>query len=148
MRLQEMRRTARVWLTGAGLALMATGATAEEYLCTTSPTSTADIVARSILLDIRQNIVALVYDEHVQAAYGAPIPAEVTESSPKWLKLSWKVGLQAFERGSRGLSGTNFSEPVFYFATLDKVTLAFRVRAKAAGVVSASAEGKCVRKKP
>ncbi|MEZ5715637.1 MAG: hypothetical protein R3D85_10960 [Paracoccaceae bacterium] len=69
------------------------------------------MIARSILVDIRMNPVALVFDSTIEAAHGAPIQAELVESRAEKYELKWQVQAQAMPASAASAPATDGKRP-------------------------------------
>ena len=138
----------RILSVAMALSLIGGGAArADQYLCTLTNNGREIFIAGAILIDIRQGLFAMVFDENVEEVYGEPIMAEVTESSAKRVQIAWMVELQKIRSRSGFSARTGARQNVFYYATLDKRTLGIRIRGKTGSAGNANAEGKCTPKK-
>ena len=120
---------------------------AEEYLCTTKPFARGDAIAASMLIDVRHGLYAMIFDSYVKESHGAPVTAEITRATSKKYDLTWQVRNLRIPASAMSTQTDNGPVTVTYFASLNRKTMEFRVRARAVGVANMGAEGKCVLRK-
>ena len=137
------RPLCRVGMLSAVVAMVSTQAMAEKYRCDLVKTSRIALVAPVIELEVRKGPIVKVFDEHTKAAIRAAMTAEVTEDTNKRIGFRWSVSGQKMPSAA---FIANQGQVVNYFATLQKASGVFRVRAKSTGAGNSSAEGKCVKK--
>lgn len=137
-----MQFVKRVIYAAVCLNLSASAAVATQYICTLDKRSSYGWVSEKMYFEIKNNEIAVAYDDNIHRMHEKPIQVNLTEATAKRYKMKWTL------KGIPMSFGGIKSGPVQFTATLARATNALNLRVVLSGYDNSPwGRGKCQVKK-